>query len=280
KNAEYLKDLFKSAYLEHENLSDATRYLVNELFGKYGLVIIDGDDNRLKKLFSPYIKQELVEQTSYKEVNETLKHFNYPVQVNPREINLFYLDKNLRERIIYQNGKYEINNTDFSFTQEEILELTETHPEKFSPNVILRPLYQEVILPNLCYIGGGGELAYWLELKKVFEVHQTPFPILLLRNSVLLATKKQNQKIEKLHLSWEELFLKKQAFIQKKTHGLSDNAFDFEQQKAFLRKQFDDLHSLIQTTHPSFAGAVKAQEEKQIKGLENLEKRYYKAERL
>src|SRR5690606_23995088 len=190
------------------------------------------------------------------------------------------IENGLRERIVFEDNVYKVLHTDILFTQEEILELVDTNPEKFSPNVILRPLYQEVILPNLCYIGGSGELAYWLELKKVFEVHNTPFPMLLLRNSVLLATEKQNNKREKLNLSWEELFLKTEAFIQKKTHDLSDNAFDFEQQKAFLRKQFDDLVALTEKTHPSFVGAVKAQEQKQIKGLENLEKRYFKAERL
>ena len=280
-NAKQLVSWFENAYLKHDNLADATRYLANELFKTQGLVIVDGDDAALKQLFAPHIKEELQNQSSFTAVEASFDILkDYAIQVNPREINLFYIENGLRERIVFEDDFYKVLNTDIRFTKQEIEQLVDTNPEKFSPNVILRPLYQEVILPNLCYIGGGGELAYWLELKKVFEVHQTPFPILLLRNSVLLATKKQNQKIEKLHLSWEELFLKKQAFIQKKTHDLSYNAFDFEQQKAFLRKQFDDLHSLIQTTHPSFAGAVKAQEEKQIKGLENLEKRYYKAERL
>src|SRR5690606_33901904 len=116
--------------------------------------------------------------------------FPYTVQVNPREINLFYLDKNLRERIIKENDTYLINNTNLKFSEKELLDILESHPEKFSPNVIMRPLYQEVILPNLCYIGGGGELAYWLELKALFEEVKIPFPVLLLRNSVVLVSDK------------------------------------------------------------------------------------------
>lgn len=280
-NAKKLASLFEKAYLQHDNLTDATRFLANELFKNEGLVIIDGDDAQLKKLFTPHVKEELLHQSAIKEVEKSYPVLSdYLIQVNPREINLFYIENNLRERIVFEEHQYKVLNTDLKFSREEILDLVDSNPEKFSPNVILRPLYQEVILPNLCYIGGGGELAYWLELKKVFELHHTTFPMLLLRNSVLLATEKQNNKREKLDLTWEELFLKTQPFTQKKTHDLSEKAFDFDQQKAFLRKQFNDLVALTQKTHPSFLGAVKAQEQKQIKGLENLEKRYFKAERL
>lgn len=99
-------------------------------------------------------------------MSATIEKLNdYSVQVNPREINLFYIENDLRERIILENERYKVNHTDLSFSKEELLQLVETHPEKFSPNVILRPLYQEVVLPNLCYIGGAGEIAYWLELQ-------------------------------------------------------------------------------------------------------------------
>lgn len=277
KNAEYLKNLFENAYLKHENLTDATRFLVNELFSEYGLVIIDGNDKNLKSLFAPYVKNELLNQTSFKKVSETIEDFPYAVQVNPREINLFYLDKNLRERIIKQNDIYFVNNTNLKFSENEILELVESNPEKFSPNVIMRPLYQEVILPNLCYVGGGGELAYWLELKSSFEEVKVPFPVLLLRNSVLLITEKQNKKREKLNLSWKDLFEKQTSLINRKTNEFSQTDIDFSELKQQLEQQFDILKQAVQKTDKSFEGAVNAQERKQIKGLENLEKRLLKA---
>ena len=280
-NAKKLVELFEKAYLQHSNLTEATRLLANELFKDQGLVIVDGDNQDLKKLFAPHIKKELIEQSSIKEVEKSYPILNnYLIQVNPREINLFYIENGLRERIVLEENSYNVLNTDLKFSESEILNLVDLHPEKFSPNVILRPLYQEVILPNLCYIGGGGELAYWLELKAVFELHETVFPMLLLRNSVLLATEKQNNKREKLHLNWNDLFLKTDFFLKKKTQELANHSFDFEQQKQFLKDQFKQLHNLTLQTHPDFIGAVKAQEVKQLKGLENLEKRYFKAERL
>ncbi|WP_395065337.1 bacillithiol biosynthesis BshC, partial [Flavobacterium sp.] len=234
----------------------------------------------LKKLFIPYAKEELTNQTSFKKVNETNTHLKeYKIQVNPREINLFYIEDKLRERIVLENGIFKVNATKIEFSQSEIIKELENHPEKFSPNVILRPLYEEVILPNLCYIGGGGEIAYWLELKSNFEANNVTFPILLLRNSVLLATKKQDEKAEKLGLNWFNLFTNQQELFDKKTESFSKFKIDFTEQKEFLKKQFENLYTIANKTDKSFAGAVKAQETKQIKGLENLEKRLLKAEK-
>jgi bacillithiol biosynthesis cysteine-adding enzyme BshC len=278
--AEHLKELFHKSYLEHTNLADATRFLANELFKSAGLVIIDGDDTNLKALFAPYIKDELLHRNSFTTVSKTINQLkNYSVQVNPREINLFYIDDNLRERIIFENNIYKVNNTEIQFTESEIRKLIENSPEKFSPNVILRPLYQEVILPNLAYIGGGGEIAYWLELKNNFETQKVTFPILMLRNSFVIATKKQALKMKKLEISFPELFLKQHELVNQKTKEFSNIKIDFSEQKETIKKQFSELLKIAEQTDKSFIGAVKAQEAKQLKGLENLEKRLLKAEK-
>ncbi len=115
-NADFIRELFKKSYLEHSNLADATRFLANELFKNEGLVILDGDSHVLKNLFIPFAKKELLEQTSFEKVNETLpKLVDYNIQVNPREINLFYIEDNLRERIIFEDSVYKVNNTNTSF---------------------------------------------------------------------------------------------------------------------------------------------------------------------
>jgi bacillithiol biosynthesis cysteine-adding enzyme BshC len=279
-NANTIKKLFKETYLSHNNLADATRYLANKLFGKDGLVILDADHSDLKRAFIPYIKEELLYKTAQKSVLKTTELLkDYKVQVNPREINLFYLENDLRERIIFEDGIYKVHNTSIHFSEKEILTLLENNPEKFSPNVIMRPLYQEVILPNLCYIGGGGEIAYWLELKAYFNKVNVTFPMLLLRNSVLLATEKQAKKADKLALSWTDLFMKQTDLINLKVTEFSAFPVDLNLQKTALKQQFDYLKQIALQTDPSFLGAVKAQEAKQIKGLVNLEKRLLKAQK-
>lgn len=281
KNADYLRGVFASAYLNHDNLTDATRFLANVLFSKYGLVILDANSTSLKRLFVPYIKEELLNGVSFREVNKTNEKLSaqFGIQVNPREINLFYLKKNLRERIVKKGDLYQINNTDLSFTQQEILEELNKHPERFSPNVIMRPLYQEVILPNLCYIGGGGELAYWFQLKSFFNKVNVPFPILLLRNSVLIQSQQQSDKLKKLQISQKDIFLNRDGFINKKVREISNIDIDFSIQKKHLENQFESLYKLAEQTDKSFLGAVKSQEKKQLKGLANLERRLLKAQK-
>jgi len=281
RNAQKIKDIFEHTYLNNENLTNATRYLANEIFGESGLVILDGDDHDLKNQFSDYVKKDLLDQTSYKEVSKTIIKLGekYKIQVNPREINLFYLVENLRERILFEDGVYKVNDTDIEFTKAEILKELNDFPERFSPNVLMRPLYQEVILPNLCYIGGGGEIAYWFELKKYFETVGIPFPILLLRNSVLLVSGKQKSKMEKLNISLEDIFQNQNALISNKVRSISDIKIDFTDQRAILKQMFAELEELSNCTDRSFLGAVKAQEKKQLNGIENLEKRLLKAQK-
>lgn len=283
-NAEFLKELFKKAYLEQPTMTAATRYLANELFGLYGLVIVDGDDAELKKLLIPYVKNDIFENTAYKKVSKSVELLketseDYNVQVNPREVNYFYLKNGLRERLIENDGNYFVNDTDILFSKEELVAEIESYPQRFSPNVIARPLYQEVILPNLCYIGGGGEIAYWLELKSMFEANNVPFPVLLLRNSALVVSEKAKKKSGKLNLEISDLFLAQNNLINKKIREISNIDIDFSPQKQLLEKQFIDLHELAEQTDKSFLGAVRAQEVKQKNGLDKLEKRLLKAQK-
>lgn len=282
RNSEDIKRLFTEAYINHDNLADATRYLGNALFKTYGLVIIDADHKELKRLFIPQITKELTQEVTHKNVSNTntkLEDLGYKVQVNPREINLFYLRDNLRERLVKDEYGFKVNDTDLKFSEAEVLQELENHPERFSPNVLMRPLYQEVVLPNLCYIGGGGEMAYWFQLKASFNAQEVPFPMLLLRDSVLIRTEKQKQKQESLGISDTDLFLNKNSFINKYVRRISNIDIDFSPQKTILQEQFKSLYSVAEQTDKSFLGAVKAQEVKQLKGLQHLEKRLLKAQK-
>ncbi|NNK87340.1 MAG: bacillithiol biosynthesis cysteine-adding enzyme BshC, partial [Flavobacteriaceae bacterium] len=282
KTADELMELFEEAYTAEHSLTQATRYLANALFGEYGLVIIDGDDNNLKRLLIPVIEKEINGNLAFKHVAQTnaeLSESGYKIQVNPREINLFYLTDGLRERIIEHEGQFKVNNTGIMWDRTSLFEEIHAHPERFSPNVITRPVYQELILPNLCYIGGGGELAYWMQLRSYFDELHLPFPILLLRNSAVLVSQKQFQKLAKLKLEVSELFKTPHDLNSEYTRRFSEINIDFSAQKDHLKSQFEALYEIAEQTDKSFLGAVAAQERKQIKGLEHLEKRLLKAQK-
>ena len=212
------------------NFADATFNLVNRLFGKYGLIILNADDRQLKSSFAPVFKKEIESGFSHEAVSKTnqlLEKEGMKLQVHAREINLFYMENGLRERIIHLEDGFFIEGKG-KFSKVEMLELIEDSPECISPNVILRPVYQEFILPNLCYIGGVGEIAYWLQLKGIFEAVDVQYPLLSVRNSVLWIDTVNSKKIAKTELLLEDLFhdaeeLKRQYVLRNQNAELDMN---------------------------------------------------------
>ncbi|KAA0990727.1 bacillithiol biosynthesis cysteine-adding enzyme BshC [Dyadobacter aurulentus] len=274
-------DLFARAYLESGTLADAVRCYMHELFGQYGLVTIDADHADLKRSFLPVIKEELSNNISGKLVSETTSRLNalgYHTPLNAREINLFYLDENLRERIVKEDITYKVLNTGLSFSETEILNLAENKPELFSPNVILRPLYEEMILPNLAYIGGPSEVPYWMQLKGVFDHFGVPFPMLIPRNFALYITGHQCKKVKKLNISYEDLFLDEVAlrktFIERNTQHI----LDLDDQKEDFNKIFETILEKAIAVDQTMFGAVKAEQTRLLHSLKQLEKRIVRAE--
>lgn len=267
---------FEEAYLKHGNLAEATRYLVHSLFGEYGLVILDADNHDLKSLVAPYFKRELLEGITEREMTATNTHFKndgYKVQVNPRDVNLFYMLNDYRERLTLDKDGFKTADGLHHFTRSEILEELEKYPERFSPNVALRPLYQEVVLPNLAYIGGGGELAYWLQLKGVFEAFNVPFPILRLRNSVALISKRIQRKIDKLKIDFEDVFLSQHELSKK----VIQRECELEKELKPIRQQFntllDQMNKLVIDFDPTMERSIEAQRAHIKKGILQLEKK-------
>ena len=200
--------VLSDAYKKGVTINEATLNLVHRYFGQYGLVVIQPDDTKLKSCFISVMEKELTTQFSQKSLQPTLASLReqYHVQTEGRNINLFYLKDNTRARIELSNGVYTIVDTDITFSQAAIIAELHAHPERFSPNVILRGLYQETILPGIVFIGGGGELAYWMELKNVFNDAGVHYPVLQLRNSFLFIKEKVSKQWQDLGFDLNALF--------------------------------------------------------------------------
>lgn len=274
-------EIFEKAYTECSNLADATRHFVNALFGQYGLLVLDADNSELKKIFLPVIQDELTMQSSAalsEQSSEKLEALGYKAQIYPREINLFYMQDGLRERIVKTVEGYEVLNTNITFTNESLLHESTLYPERFSPNVVLRPLYQEMILPNIAYVGGPAEVAYWLQLKSVFDHYQVSFPALMPRNFALIINKGLARKIEKLGLDSSDLFL---AIHDLKKNYLMANAegeISLKEEIDILEQVFESIRHKAMTVDKSLDGFIGAEASKTLKNLENIEKRLKKAE--
>jgi bacillithiol biosynthesis cysteine-adding enzyme BshC len=273
---------FEQAYLGHDTIAAATRYLVHQLFGAYGVVCVDGDDAMLKRLAAPVFRRELFDQLSYTAVTESSEALSahYSVQAHPREINLFYLGDGKRERIVRaEDGSFEVVNSHLRFSAKEMEAMVGSHPERLSPNVVLRPLYQELVLPNLAYIGGGGELAYWFQLKAMFETYAVPFPILMLRNSGLMLSGKDARRLEALGLHIEALFEDPVALETALVKRETAEDLQLKEARESLALLYGDLEERLGRVAPTLARSARSAFKRSEHLLSSLEKKLLRAER-
>lgn len=282
--AEELYALLRESVESHSRYADTARHLANALFREYGLVIIDMSHARLKELFIPYIKEEIFEQPSKGLVEATvaeLEKAGFSEQAYPREINFFYLGPELRqrERIVLENGRYKVLNTEYSFSREELAQEIEQHPERFSPNVVMRPVFQELILPNLAYIGGGGELAYWLERKSQFEHFGINYPMLIRRDSVLFIDKGNAKRLEKLEMTVEQLFGDIEALIKEYVRENTENEISLTEEKAQLEALVKGIEQKAREVDPTLVKTAAAEGQKMINSMEQLEGKLMRAEK-
>ncbi|USQ03297.1 bacillithiol biosynthesis cysteine-adding enzyme BshC [Aquirufa antheringensis] len=253
-------EIFDKAYSEGKNLSEAVKMYMHALFGAEGLVCLDADDARLKSIFAPIMEADLKQQVHepiVRATTEKLEALGYKTQVSARPVNLFELTDNDRVRL--ETGD-SVDST------------------KASPNVILRPLYQEVILPNLAYIGGPAEVAYWLQLKGIFDLHQVPFPILLPRNFAIVKTQKQAEKAEKLGLNLADLFKNELALRRDFVAGRTSHKLDTDQEAQNLMPILAELAARAKAIDPTLEASVHAEQARWTKGLERLAKKLKRAE--
>lgn len=281
-HAQHLYQLAETAYTSQEYYGLATLHFVNELFKEYGLVALGTNRVALKRLFMPIMEEELLQQSSQPLVEATqheLEQAGFSSQAHVRDINLFYLRPQVRERIVREGDTFKVLNTDYTFSKEEIIQELHAHPEHFSPNVVLRPLLQETILPNLAYIGGGGEIAYWLERKSQFEHFGINFPMLIRRNSALWIDKGSAGKIQKLDLRVEDLFEETEVLIKNYIAKHSEGELSLAEEKTALENLFQQIAEKAKNIDPTLEKSVLAEGAKQVKSVEQIESRLVKSEK-
>jgi bacillithiol biosynthesis cysteine-adding enzyme BshC len=263
--AEELYGIFHTAYHAHATIADATRYLVHTLFGSYGLVVIDADDVRLRTEFMRIIKDDISSNTNFSLVNESIaamKAAGYDAQVNPREINVFRLTANDRVRI-----------------EEADPETLDYPVDEYSTNVVLRPLYQQMILPNIAYVGGPGEIAYWLEYKRMFDHHNIFFPVLMPRNFALLTDEKASRQLDKLGFEPKDLFRDTDALIKELVSRNAENDISLKAQEEEMRAVFTELSAKAAAIDPTLKASVESELQKALGSLKNIESKLMKAEK-
>jgi bacillithiol biosynthesis cysteine-adding enzyme BshC len=273
--------LMKDCYQPGATIEQATFKLVNALFAEYGVLILLPDSAAVKRRFAPVIEKELMEGFSHPAVQLTVSRFpeEYKAQASGRAINLFYLLNDKRERIEQAGEDFLVVNTELKFTKEAILEELQEHPERFSPNVILRPVLQETILPDIAFIGGGGEIAYWLELKKVFDTVQVPYPMLIVRNSFMLVSKALQASTKKLQLEYADLFATELQLVNHLVKRDSTIQLSLEKEKENMITLYDQIKKIAGGIDASLLTHTGALETQAVKKLTALEKKMFRAQK-
>lgn len=277
----FVPEFFLNAYQSSKTLSEAVRKYVHHLFREKGLLVVDGKDPELKKVLTPVMKADLLTNEPYRLATaqtQQLDDLGYKSQIYPREINLFYMGKGLRERIEKVGNIYKVLNTELQFTQEGMLEELESHPERFSPNVVLRPIYQELILPNLAYLGGPAEVAYWLQLKSMFDHFQVSFPAVMPRNFAVILDQRVDRKISQLGMGDADLFESVLDWKRKFVEQQASVDFQLENEKAQLSFLFQNKGNEAAALEKSLQNAFEAGKVRALKILEQLSDKIRKAE--
>jgi bacillithiol biosynthesis cysteine-adding enzyme BshC len=273
--------LMRACFTKGRTIEEATFLFVHELFKEFGLLILLPDNADYKKEMLSIFEDDIFNHTSSKIVNETSEKLakNFKAQAYPREINLFYLKDSLRNRIVQVNDHYVVHDTEIVFSKDEIKKELNSYPERFSPNVVLRGLFQEFILPDVAWIGGGGELAYWLQLKDLFKHYSVPYPVLVVRNSFLIIDEKCNQLLTKLNLNPADLFKGQEKLLNEIVKNGSKAQLNLAPEIQQFRVVYDKIKILASAVDTTLGEHTAALETKHLKTLSALEKKMLRAEK-
>jgi bacillithiol biosynthesis cysteine-adding enzyme BshC len=213
-----LFDLINETYKEGTDLKTAFALFMNKLIKDKGLIFIDPTDNEIKKLLQPVFEKELATfpEICEKVINTSVElEENFAVQVKPKAINLFYIHEGNRYLIEpRENDIFALKHSRQKFTKEELFGLLESNPERFSWNVVTRPICQDYLLPTVAYIGGPSEIAYFGQFRQVYRSFDITMPVIYPRTSVTILENRVISFMEKYSIGFQEFFNEKEIGIK------------------------------------------------------------------
>jgi len=212
---QYTNDVLNTVQKAIQNsvtFTDLFTSLMNDLFKKYGLLMIDAANESFRQLQSEYFVQLVVNSEAIAskvyEKEQRLVNLGYPkpIQANENGVNLFYVQGGERHLLEWEDGVAKNKAAQLKFTKEQLIEIAKVKPHYLSNNVVTRPLMQEMILPVLAFVGGPGELAYWATLKPAFEELELQMPIFTPRMHITIVTRQIASILEDQGLTVEDVF--------------------------------------------------------------------------
>ncbi|MBM4159107.1 MAG: bacillithiol biosynthesis cysteine-adding enzyme BshC [Ignavibacteria bacterium] len=284
---EYTEELFEiieKSYRIGISLGTAFARFFNYIFENNGIIFIDPNDNEIKKLLRPVFEKEL---NTYPETCEIIIRATakieeklYEPQIKPKPINLFYICDD--ERFLIEPGTkdaFSLKNTRKKIGKEEMYDLLYKSPENFSPNVVLRPICQDYLLPTAVYIAGPSEIAYFAQLKQVYDFYEIKQPVLYPRVSATILENRVCNFINKYNINYDDLF-DEQKIINSVLKVIGENKVE-----EIFSKFNDNYNSLcyqcekeLSRIDVNLIGSFKNKSQKYLENLEILKHKFEKVQ--
>lgn len=283
-----LESLMRDTWRPGRRYGEAFARMMTALTGKYGLIFLDPQDRRLKSLAAPlYAKAALRAQEIANAIvvrSHELEAAGYHAQVTPSENSfpLFLHDETGARHAVTRTseGKYTAKNSDRGYSVEELAELALQHPEKFSPNVTLRAVVQDFLLPTIAYYGGAAEIAYFAQTAEVYRVLERPATPILPRSSLTMTERHTGRVLERYGLGLECLFVGQENLLARvvEEHLGTETARKFGETETSINSELDQLREQLRGVDPTLADALETGRRKINHQLEGLRSRFHRAQ--
>ena len=275
----------RDAYAPDVRLEDAFVHLLRDFFPEAGLVFLNPDDVHLKRLTAPLFRREIEDgETAAARIEEASEKLRGPfhAQVQPRPLNLFLLDESGRHPIDLEGDRFRLRGRERSFTKAELLSRLDEAPEEFSPNVVLRPLMQDLLVPTAAYVAGPSEVSYFAQYKGVYEWAGLPMPIIYPRASATLVESKVQKVLDRYELGRRRLRGGGGEGVPPPRRGRAGGGRRRGLQgrhAALLHQAVEAVKPKVQEVDRTLVKAAEAARTSLVKELERLKERVVKAEK-
>jgi len=283
-----LESLMRGAWRPGRSYGEAFARLMTLLLGRHGLVLLDPLDPRLKALAAPLYATAALRAHEIAAAIEVrsrrLVEAGYHAQVTPSENSfpLFIHDANGARHALTRTseGKYSTKDTEEAYTVEQLSKLALAHPEQFSPNVTLRAVVQDYLLPTIAYYGGAAEIAYFAQTAEVYRLLERPITPILPRSSLTMIERHTGRVLERYGLTLADLFAGPENVWKRvvEEHLGADTAKSFARTEHAVNNDLDDLREQLRSIDPTLADALETGRRKINYQLEGLRTRFHRAQ--
>jgi bacillithiol biosynthesis cysteine-adding enzyme BshC len=280
-----IEQALRESYQDKTPFAEAFAKLLARIFKDYGVVLLDPSDEGLKQIVAPLYAKAIEKSKEIADAlvarSAALVEAGYHAQVNTAEdmVPLFIIDDGRRVAMTQRDGVFQVKGSKRTFAKDELAELARRCPNCFSPNVTLRPVVQDYLLPTAAYIGGPAELAYFAQIRAVYEILDRQLPCVLPRASFTIVEGRHQKTMEKYDLQLSDFFEGLHPAITKVVENSLDRstAEAFAETEKVFNEQLNKLEESLHKADPTLADSLKRSREKVIYQIEHLRTRFIHA---